>query len=208
MNEDQVHSPNQGDTVPPQQTTSPKTNGSAYAWVLLICIVIVIVLFGYWLYSNLSSTTLPSDQANLDAPEAPVSDEQGVITEKPLANEEVTPDTPPQLWASDAVTLDMKDIVNVGITRDHGRILIMPQDGAGLYVHTENNCTDNCLDSWTPYLSESEFTSGDLSTEYRSDLSSFQYTWKGQGLNTFNGDTLRDKYQGISVSESWQLARP
>lgn len=99
------------------------------------------------------------------------------------------------------------NILGLRIDPTIGRFFTLPDTGQTLYVATEE-CVDTCLESWTPYTTETAITdAANLGTTERPDSGSLQYTWQGEALYTYTLDTERsvlgDGYEG-----KWKIARP
>lgn len=193
MNEEQVHSPNQGDEVPSQMTESPKKNGSVFAWVVILLVLLLIAGYFYYSFGMKDNNVSMPETIDEEAKEEPT-----------LSNEEITVDTPKENWLVNGMNLE---ILNTRITNEYGRILAHPEWGAPLYV-TSESCTADCLNSWLPYESTEQITDGNISTIYRNDTATYQYTWKGEPLYLFSLDNPVNMFQGNGVDEVWEFARP
>lgn len=178
----------------PVITTTEKERKFAPAAILIMLIavaclaVVVYFIFSIW--------TMPTA-------EAPVV----VVEEAPT---EVVEPAPVEEVVEDPVDAPDRDPAVLGLRIDTvlGSILTDRATGKTLYV-TAGECVDECLNDWTPYLAEEVVVDGgDLGTVERTDSGELQYTWKGNGVYLFNGDTdehdvLGDGYEGV-----WSIARP
>jgi len=81
-------------------------------------------------------------------------------------------------------------------------------DGRAIYTTSKGSCVDDCLSAWPAYTGDAEMTDGDLGTVMREDTGEYQYTWKGEGLYYYSGDSEAGDVNGDGFGGVWSVARP
>ncbi len=198
MSEELNQMENHDDTVPPQQTTSSDKKESVFAWIVILVVLLLIAGYFYYMF-GMKGSVMDENQQNVTATN-PQSSEP-----RELSNEEIDYSTPLDQVKVSGLNYD---ILPAAVTKDHGRIFVTPETFTTLYVHSDNTCSGECLNSWTPYSSETEINDGSIGSVYRDDIGAWQITWKGQGLYTFNIETRATRYSGNGVDGVWEFARP
>ncbi len=176
----------QGEEVQPEVETKPeKTHEFKLGSVIVVSVgaicLAVIIWFVFTIWTSPNSDITP--------PPAPAQ-------------------TPESAY-NDTMTGPPRDPEVLGLRIDSiiGSILTSRQINQTLYVNDED-CTGECLNDWTPYMAEGEVeTIGDFGATERSDSGELQYTWKGQGLYTYQLDDS-SSVLGDGHSGTWHIARP
>jgi len=81
--------------------------------------------------------------------------------------------------------------------------------GMTLYTTTKAECTGDCLSVWPPYGAAAMMAeAGGLGTILRGDTGAYQYTWNGDALYYYSGDSVPGEINGDGIGGVWSVARP
>ena len=81
--------------------------------------------------------------------------------------------------------------------------------GITLYTTTKEECTGECLGVWPPYAAGGTVEQdGALGTFFREDTGQYHYTWNGELLYYYSGDTVPGDTNGDGIGGVWSVARP
>ena len=86
-----------------------------------------------------------------------------------------------------------KNVLGIGVHKSEGRIYTHPESSMTLYVNKSVNCTNECLNSFTAYVSEKGV---------------YHKTPNGDLLYLHNGDVFPGDTNGDEIGLGWQIARP
>lgn len=110
----------------------------------------------------------------------------------------------------DETLVEGRDPDVLGLTIDTliGRYFTERESGKALYVNTSGEeCADNCLNDWAPYITTEAMPEGSLLGTVEKEDGTLQYTWNGLGLYTYNEDNV-DTLLGDGYEGTWEIARP
>ncbi len=155
---------------------------------IIVLVAIAALVFIIWLIYSIWSQ--PSDEGEVEQP----------VVQQPVAEE-------PEYIDPTYVEDRDPEVLGLRIDTIIGRFFTQRETGQTLYS-TDLACVGDCLDEWTPYLSDvAVVDGGDFGTMEREDTGELQYTWEGQGLYTYQLDS-QDSVLGDGHSGTWHIARP
>ena len=80
--------------------------------------------------------------------------------------------------------------------------------GMTLYTTTKEDCIGSCLNVWPPYLAGNVVEDGSaLGVILLEDTGAFQYTWNGEVLYYYSGDSVPGDTDGDGIGGVWSVAR-
>jgi len=88
---------------------------------------------------------------------------------------------------------------------DLGEYLV-DENGRTLYIR-DRECTGSCLESWPPYLYTGEGALGELGLITRNEVDNPQYTYNGDALYYYSGDSVAGDVNGHGQN-GWSVVRP